>query len=190
MKILSYLTIATSAAWWLSELAIGVVTHSRPWSLEKDRFSYWLVWASFLVSLMSALGVSKLGGIGRIATALPIVGYLGCLAILAGVAIRWIAVATLGRQFTLQVKIIENHELVEYGIYRSIRHPAYLGSLVSFLGYGCALENWISIAVVFTLPLGALLYRIRVEEKVLLEKFGTQYEAYCKRTKRLLPGLF
>jgi protein-S-isoprenylcysteine O-methyltransferase Ste14 len=190
MKVLNYLVMVACAAWWLSELAIRVLTYSRPFSMGRDRFSYWIVSVSFLVSIVGALGVSKLGGIGRIGTSLAFIGYIGCLVILVGVAIRWIAVATLGRQFTLQVAIVKDHVLVDGGIYGSVRHPAYLGSLLAFIGYGLVLENWISAAIAPTLPLCAFLYRIRVEETVLLERFGTQYEAYCKRTKRLLPGVY
>ena len=114
----------------------------------------------------------------------------GCLIIAVGVAIRWITVVTLGRQFTLRVAIIRDHKIVDHGIYKLVRHPAYLGSLVSFVGLGLAIENWISLLIAFILPLGAIVYRIKVEEKVLLDHFGTEYQEYCKRTRRLLPGVY
>jgi protein-S-isoprenylcysteine O-methyltransferase Ste14 len=176
--------------WWVSEIAVAIIRRSKPWSLGQDKLSYWVVWLSFLLSILAALAMSKLDEVGRIGLFAPFIGYLGCLTITAGVVIRWIAVATLGRQFTLQVAIVKDHKLIDRGIYRSLRHPAYLGSLTSFIGFGLALENWISLIVVFILPLGAVLYRISVEEKVLRGHFGMQYEEYCKKTKRLIPRVY
>jgi protein-S-isoprenylcysteine O-methyltransferase Ste14 len=97
--------------------------------------------------------------------------YLGCLLIAFGVTIRFIAVTTLKQQFTTKVSIIEGHKIVETGIYKIIRHPAYLGYLV-------------------VLPLLGILYRIHVEESVLLGYFGSAYQEYANRTKRLLPKIW
>jgi protein-S-isoprenylcysteine O-methyltransferase Ste14 len=190
MTTLSYLSLAAAISWWVSEIVIAVLRHSRPWSIGKDKLSYWFIWLSFLVSILASVGLSKLDKVGRIVFLAPLIGYAGCLVIAAGVCIRWVAVVTLGRQFTLQVTIVKDHRIVDHGIYKSLRHPAYLGSLMSFIGLGLAIENWIGLIVVFTLPLAAILYRIKVEERALLEHFGTQYEEYCKRTKRLLPRAY
>jgi protein-S-isoprenylcysteine O-methyltransferase Ste14 len=187
VSTLNYLTIAASILWWGSETAIGIIKHSKPWQVGPDKLSYWVVWLSFLTSILAALGLAKVDRLGHLA---PFMGYVGCLVIVAGVSVRWVAVVTLGRQFTLQVTIIKDHRIIDHGIYKSIRHPAYLGSLISFIGLGFALEHWISLLVLLILPLVAILYRINVEEKALLEHFGTQYEEYCKRTKRLLPRVY
>ena len=189
MTTLKYLTLVTSVAWWVSEIAVAIIRRSKPWSLGQDKLSYWVVWLSFLLSILAAVSVSKLD-VGRIGVLSPFLGYIGCLIISAGVIIRWIAVAALGRQFTLQVAIVKDHKLIDRGIYGSLRHPAYLGSLASFIGLGLALENWIGLLVVIALPLGAVLYRISVEEKVLRDHFGMQYEEYCRRTKRLIPRVY
>ena len=71
-----------------------------------------------------------------------------------------------------------------------IRHPAYLGSLTTMVGLGVALENWLSIILLVVLPLAGLLYRIAVEEKVLVGHFGQTYLDYMSRTKRLIPGVY
>jgi protein-S-isoprenylcysteine O-methyltransferase Ste14 len=190
VTMLNYLTLVTSMTWWVSEIAVAIIRRSKPWSLGQDKLSYWIVWLSFLLSILAAVGMSKLDNVGRISLLAPFIGYVGCLAIAAGVVIRWIAVATLGRHFTLQVAIVKDHELIDRGIYGSLRHPAYLGSLISFIGFGLALENWISLIIVLILPLGAVLYRISVEEKLLRDHFGVKYEEYCKRTKRLIPRVY
>jgi protein-S-isoprenylcysteine O-methyltransferase Ste14 len=128
-------------------------------------------------------------GFGSFFTLFPLLGYLGCLFIAFGVTIRLMAVATLKRQFTLKVSIIEKHELVDTGIYGIIRHPAYLGHLASLFGIGLVLGNWIGLMALALLPLAGIMYRIHVEEKVLLDYFGPAYQEYARRTKRLLPGI-
>ena len=100
------------------------------------------------------------------------------------------AVATLKKQFTVKVSIIEKHEIVETGIYKIIRHPAYLGHLASLLGIGLVLGNWVGLTALVVLPLAGILYRIHVEESALLRYFGPAYQEYASRTKRLLPGIW
>ena len=100
------------------------------------------------------------------------------------------AVATLKKQFTVKVSIVEKHEIVKTGIYGIIRHPAYLGHLASLLGIGLVLGNWVGLTALVVLPLAGILYRIHVEERALLRYFGPAYQAYASRTKRLLPGIW
>jgi protein-S-isoprenylcysteine O-methyltransferase Ste14 len=183
MTALNYAVLVTSMVWCILEIVVAVIRRSKPWSLGQDRLSYWVVWLSFLLSILAAVGMSKLDSVGRMSLLAPFIGYVGCLVIAAGVVIRWTAVATLGRYFTLQVAIVKDHKMIDRGIYGTLRHPAYLGSLTSFVGLGLAMENWITLLVVLILPLGAVLYRISVEEKVLRDHFGMQYEEYCKGPK-------
>jgi protein-S-isoprenylcysteine O-methyltransferase Ste14 len=123
-------------------------------------------------------------------TLFPLVGYWGYLVLAFGITIRLVAVATLQRYFTVSVSILEKHEIVDTGIYGIIRHPAYLGHLASLLGIGLVLGNWVGLVALVLLPLAGILYRIQVEERILLRYFGAAYQAYANRTKRLLPGIW
>jgi protein-S-isoprenylcysteine O-methyltransferase Ste14 len=71
-----------------------------------------------------------------------------------------------------------------------LRHPSYAGLLLAFLGFGLATADWVSLAAVWLPVLAAVLYRIRVEERLLVESFGDEYRDYARATKRLVPGLF
>jgi hypothetical protein len=72
--------------------------------------------------------------------------------------------------------------------------PAYfpfgLGVLLALLGAGLALHNALSLAVLLLPVALALGYRMRVEEQVLIEALGEEYRSYCRRTRRLVPGLY
>jgi protein-S-isoprenylcysteine O-methyltransferase Ste14 len=107
-----------------------------------------------------------------------------------GLIIRWIAILSLNRSFRVKVTVAENQKLLTTGIYRCIRHPSYSGSLLSFLGLALVFNNWITIVVLFLPIFLAFLYRIRIEERVLYEAFEQEYEEYCQKSKRLIPGIY
>ncbi|HEY5195320.1 MAG TPA: isoprenylcysteine carboxylmethyltransferase family protein [Solirubrobacteraceae bacterium] len=108
----------------------------------------------------------------------------------AGFAFRMWAIVTLGRFFQVTVVVQEGHRVVESGPYRWVRHPSYLGAIVSLIGVGVAEGDWASIAIMFVGGLTAFLIRIHVEERVLLAKLGDDYAAFSKRRARLVPGLY
>jgi protein-S-isoprenylcysteine O-methyltransferase Ste14 len=197
MVILGYLSISLFTIWCLSEIVIGLISlrnRSRALSKGADRFSYFIVW----FSTVPPIGLEYLlrahptfaDGFGSLSTLFPLLGYLGCLVLAFGITLRLVAVATLQRYFTVSVSILAKHEIVDTGIYSIIRHPAYLGHLASLLGIGLVLGNWVGLAALVLLPLAGILYRIQVEERVLLRYFGASYQAYANRTKRLLPRIW
>jgi len=115
---------------------------------------------------------------------------IGIIIIIIGIILRFLAVRQLGRFFTVNVTIRKDHKLIQNGFYKYIRHPSYTGSLLSFLGFGISLNNWLSLGLVFIPTLFFFILRMNVEEKVLAEQFGKQYSDYLKRTKRLIPLLY
>jgi protein-S-isoprenylcysteine O-methyltransferase len=197
MEFLRYLSITVFAIWCVSEIVISLISNinkSRVPSTGADRFSFFIVWLSTIPPILFAYLIQKhsifSNGFGSFSTLFPFLGYLGCLFIAFGVIIRLMAVNTLKKQFTVKVSIIERHKIVKKGIYRIIRHPAYLGYLASLLGIGLILGNWVGLTALVVLPLAGILYRIHVEESALLRYFGTAYQVYASRTKRLLPGIW
>lgn len=86
--------------------------------------------------------------------------------------------------------IFDNHRLIDKGIYGRIRHPSYCGSLLSFLGLGLFFSSWLTLAVIFLPILSAFLYRVKIEERALREKFGQAYIDYAARTARFIPGVY
>ena len=197
MEILEYLTITLFTIWCASEIMINLISfrnRSRDLSEGVDRFSYFIVWFSTVPPILLAYLIQKhsifANGFGSFSTLFPLLGYLGCLFIAFGITIRLVAVATLKKQFTVKVSILEKHEIMDTGIYGIIRHPAYLGHLASLLGIGLILGNWVGLTALVVLPLSGILYRIHVEERALLCHFGHMYQKYTSRTKKLLPGIW
>ncbi|MGA2142512.1 MAG: isoprenylcysteine carboxylmethyltransferase family protein [Brevinematales bacterium] len=114
----------------------------------------------------------------------------GTIIIITGIILRAAAILTLKKQFTFSVMIFDEHKLMDSGIYHYLRHPSYLGQLLISAGFGIAMNNWICICIMIIPVLAALIYRIRVEEKALLEKFGSGYSGYMKKTRAILPFIY
>jgi protein-S-isoprenylcysteine O-methyltransferase Ste14 len=85
---------------------------------------------------------------------------------------------------------VENHKIIETGLYKFIRHPGYLGQLIVFIGISTSISNWLSILVMMIPITLGYFYRIKVEERFMLEQLGEDYLNYQERTKRLVPMIF
>jgi len=116
--------------------------------------------------------------------------WVGILMMISGIIFRRYAIGVLGEFFTATVQIRKDHQIIKNGPYRFIRHPSYLGILILALGNGIALANWISFLLCLALPIAGIILRIRVEEKVLAQHFGEQYQNYKKNTWRILPYIY
>lgn len=92
--------------------------------------------------------------------------------------LRFFAVFTLGKFFTVDVALRPDHKIKKNGLYKIIRHPSYTGSLLSFFGFGLSLNNWISLFIIIFLVFPSFLYRIKVEENLLLKHFGEEFLNY------------
>ena len=64
------------------------------------------------------------------------------------------------------------------------------GVLLICIGFGLAVQNWLSLAIAVVPSVAALLYRIRVEERELVSSLGSAYVQYQKRTRRLIPWIW
>ena len=115
--------------------------------------------------------------------------WLGVVLFATGGALRIWPVFVLGHRFSGLVAIQPGHTLVTNGVYGVIRHPSYLGLLVSSLGWGLAFRSGVGVLLT-ALMIPPLLARIRAEERLLRSQFGDEYGAYCARTSRLIPGLY
>ena len=120
----------------------------------------------------------------------PIPLIAGTCGVVLGLWLFYRSHADLGANWSTTLEVREKHQLITRGVYRHIRHPMYSAFLLHSGGQALLLPNWVaglSYAVAF-----ALLFAFRVgpEERMMLEEFGKDYEAYSARAKRLVPGLW
>jgi protein-S-isoprenylcysteine O-methyltransferase Ste14 len=106
----------------------------------------------------------------------------------AGVAIA--AVRTLGRQWSLEARVLDGHRLIVEGPYRHVRHPIYAALLGLCLGTGLNLTSWGVLAAATVLYLAGTRLRTASEERLLRETFGEEYARYAAEVPGLLPRPF
>jgi len=112
----------------------------------------------------------------------------GALLTLLGVAFACWARHVLGRNWSSVVQVKQDHELIQSGPYRWVRHPIYTGLLLAFLGTGIAIGEWRGPICVVIVAV-SFWFKLRLEERWMRENFGAAYDQYMQRTKALIPGV-
>jgi protein-S-isoprenylcysteine O-methyltransferase Ste14 len=156
---------------------------------REDRGNRWVIAAFGLIGLLSAYLPAYTDRKDLCTFDGDAVRWLGVFLFAAGGALRIWPVFVLGRRFSGLVAIQPGHELVTTGIYGAIRHPSYLGLLVNALGWALAFRSGLGVLLA-ALLIPPLLARIRAEEALLRSHFGDEYDTYCGRTARLIPGVY
>lgn len=176
--------------WLACELIVVLVTRTRRGGGKvQDRGSMLLIWVVIIGSMWgsawarSALPAAALHGMNWLKP-------LALVILIAGLAVRLTAIFTLGRAFSVNVAIRAEQKVQRTGLYRIVRHPSYFGLELIFLAVGLHAINLASLAILLVPTTLSLLYRIHVEEAVLLGHFGEDYAAYARETKRLIPGIY
>jgi protein-S-isoprenylcysteine O-methyltransferase Ste14 len=99
------------------------------------------------------------------------------------------AVRTLGKQWSLQARVLETHELIRSGPYGVVRHPIYTGMFGMLIAASLAYGHWSGLLIASGIYLTATLIRIRMEERLLREQFGGVYDGYARNVPAFIPGL-
>ena len=175
--------------WLLSEILLNRLVRSKnPDSKVVDKNSLNLIWIAIVVSMTLGIFCANYWFVRIIPASIAL--YLGSGIIIAGMIIRFTAVWSLGKFFTVNLGIQDNHRLVRTGLYKYIRHPSYSGSLLSFAGFCLSLDNWLSLFIILIPVIATFINRINIEETLLLGQFGPEYEEYKRKTKRLIPLIY
>jgi protein-S-isoprenylcysteine O-methyltransferase Ste14 len=156
---------------------------------REDRGNRWVIVAFGVIGLLSAWLPAYTDRKEFWTVDGDAVRWIGVALYAAGGVLRLWPVFALGRRFSGLVAIQPDHELVTDGIYRTVRNPSYLGLLMLSLGWALAFRSLVGVLLA-ALMLAPLVARIRSEEALLRSQFGAQYDDYCRRTWRLLPGIY
>lgn len=112
-------------------------------------------------------------------------GIVGDLLVLIGLFIAIWARVTLGGNWSARVTLKEDHELIQRGPYRAVRHPIYSGLLLMILGTAI-LAGHVSGFIALLVCFGGFWVKLRQEE-ALLTKHLAGYSDYMRHTKALVP---
>ena len=184
---MNYFFIGIVAFWLLSELYYS-------WNLRDskqkstDQNSLIFLWGSVIVGVSAGAWIAlyhktafqQADWIQGLALVLMAVGVIGR---------AWV-ISTLGKFFTVNVRIHQQHELKTDGFYRRVRHPSYSFLLLTFVGFCIELNHWLAALAVMLPVILAFHRRIVLEETVLLTHFGKDYKNYQSRTTKLIPWIW
>jgi len=116
--------------------------------------------------------------------------WAGIVVMFSGFFLRHWSISILGNYFRTTIELEKGQKVIQNGPYKYIRHPAYSGIILFFIGYGLTASNWLSIIIAVILPTISLLYRIRIEEVALENGLGIEYKNYQEKTKKIIPGIW
>ena len=175
------------ALWWVvSAWGNKSAARGEPWLTRL--LLYWIP----LVAAFGLLGPGDWFGHtflreGIVPHTLPVLAVAFAL-VATGVGLACWSRYLLGRNWSSVVQIKQDHELIEAGPYRYVRHPIYTGLLLAFIGTALRegdVRGIFAVLIVFI----SFWRKLRMEERMLSETFGEVYASYRRRTKALIPGI-
>ena len=177
------------AAYLLSESVISFRKRAAKHLAVSDKGSLRIIWLTGFVSISLAYFIAGSRSFADV-PALRNTPSIGVGVFCLGLALRWYSISHLGRFFTVNVAIVENHRLIDTGPYTWVRHPSYTGWLVAIAGLGLCVGNWVSLAFLLVATLSVIVWRIGIEERALRSAFGDAYASYEVKTWRLIPYIY
>jgi len=155
---------------------------------ERGDRSFWI----FSAGMMAAFYLPPVEYL-YFAPVLPRTSWLsisGAVLVVLGIVLFIWARRALGKNYSGHLSVQQEQVLVQGGPYRLLLHPAYTGYLLMALGLGVGYSSIAGLVVILALLLPSLIYRIRVEESLLIVYCGEAHRENVRRTKRLVPFIW
>jgi protein-S-isoprenylcysteine O-methyltransferase Ste14 len=181
------LLLGTGLVWLVGDLRQS--TKERPEAAKADRGSRLVLAFTIVAGFAAAIAVSR-AATGAAIRPARVAAWVGLGILWCGMVLRLWCFRTLGRYFTLSVQTSGDQPVIATGPYHVLRHPSYAAMLLAVVGLGLFMANWLSLVTVTAIVTGGFLYRIRVEERALLQALGENYRAYADTRKRLVPFIW
>ena len=144
-------------------VALQALSYAIVWSIHRQFFSPIVAGADWLELMVAVIAIA---------------------AALGSVLLIMSAVKTLGKEWSLTARMVQNHKLATKGPYARVRHPIYTGMLGMLVATGLAISHWIVlVAAIVVFAIGTWI-RVRIEERLLRETFGPQFEEYARECRQ------
>ena len=119
-----------------------------------------------------------------------IAGALAVLLLMGGSLYLFAASSSaLGKNWSFEARMRADHQLIRSGPYARVRHPIYLGMLLFLFGLAVALGHWLQLVVAVPLFLVGTSIRTKLEDRLLEDQFGKEFEDYARTTPPLIPRI-
>ncbi len=178
-RTIALITLLIYAAWMKWESAISVKEISRDYAAN-DKYTMELAAMAKITTLTMALVFT------RSIDFIPAI--IGIIFLVSGIVVRTWAIKCLGKNYSHRIRAIKLPVCMD-GVFRFVRHPAYLGTFIAHLGFVLVFFNTFSILSLIFLWGGAVLVRTIVEDKYLQNT--AQYRSYSRIVPyRLIPWIW
>ena len=115
---------------------------------------------------------------------------VGMSLLIFGTLLRQYSKYIMGRHFTYDVTILNDHQIIDYGPYKFVRHPGYTGAIFHAVGLALFYNNFFTYGSAFHMVSG-LYKRVDKEEQFLLDHFDDDYIEYKNNVKsKLIPFIY
>ena len=104
-----------------------------------------------------------------------------------GGVLSWTGARTLGRQWRIDAGLNPDHELVQSGPYRVVRHPIYTSMLCVLVGTGFVITPLLVLLVSVLVFMTGTEIRVRIEDNLLASRFCERFEEYRRRVPAYIP---
>jgi len=189
MSVYTEITIACWAVlltyWFVNASKVKAAVQTQT-ALSRYVYLFFLA-SGFVITYARIFAVGPLGY--QLIPVNDLSGIVGLAVCIGGVAFAIWARRTLGNNWSGEVTLKKEHELVQRGPYKIVRHPIYTGFEIGLLGVAITIgqvKGLLGLSIVFA----AHYYKTTMEEKIMYAQFPTQYADYAKRVKRLVPFVF
>ena len=183
----------------LALVLFGAIRFPREWRALKAPVARvdagWREWVGVIGAAVGLGILPVMVAVGRIARFAdwefrPVLAWIGVLLFAVALYLFHAAHRELGRNFSSCLVVRQSHTLVTQGIYAYVRHPMYTAFWLWAVAQTLLLQNWL-VGIGGLLGFGILFFgRVAQEEQLMRETFGEQYDAFAKRTKRLVPWIY
>lgn len=191
MNIEILVLIIASAIWIFAELYLVFRDNTRGKGRTTiDHRTRYYNFVSLIIAISCAAIISWIPLFQFNRRGTSIIFWIGILIICFGLFLRYWSIHLLGKYFSTTIELEDSQKIIQKGPYKWIRHPSYSGTILFCIGYGLAVQNWLSLLIAISLPTIALLHRIKIEEETLTKGLGDDYKVYQKKTKKLIPGVW
>lgn len=185
-SIVSYLIPALWLVWlavWL--LAAGQTKQTLRGETLASRLTYTVpLWVAAWLLISDRIPTSPLRSRFVPLAEWPLV--VGTALVVLGLAFAAWARVYLGRNWSADVQLKRDHELIRSGPYRWVRNPIYTGILVALAGSALARGRWGGVLAI-VIAFASFWYKARLEERVMHDAFGAEYDAYKREVASLIP---
>jgi protein-S-isoprenylcysteine O-methyltransferase Ste14 len=180
---IAYFTLITIL--WLLEFLLFRPRHRSRTYEEKRSFSW--ISITIVVSIALSVQLTRWGWFVVPTEWRFIFEVVGLLVYTLGISLRYLGSIALGDQFTRNISIDRNQPLISHSVYRSMRHPLYVGLFLLLVAVPIYLANWLMMIVAGGLMYLVLHQRIQLEEAKMEELLGKRYLEWKAERGKFFP---